>query len=41
METIISVTITGSSDMHYLDLYLINIFTKYRKAGDAQMLCSS
>ena len=32
METIISVTITGSSDMHYLDLYLINIFTKYRKA---------
>ena len=32
METIISVTITGSSDMHCLDLYLINIFTKYRKA---------
>ena len=31
METIISVTIAGSSDMHCLDLYLINIFTKYRK----------
>ena len=31
METI-SVAITGSSDMRYLDLYLINIFTKSRKA---------
>ena len=31
METI-SVAITGSSDMRCLDLYLINIFTKSRKA---------
>ena len=28
----ISVAITGSSDMRCLDLYLINIFTKSRKA---------
>ena len=28
---IISVAITGSYDMHGLDLYLINIFTKSRK----------
>ena len=31
METI-SVAISGSSDMRCLDLYLINIFTKSRKA---------
>ena len=31
METI-SVAMTGSSDMHCLDLYLTNIFTKSRKA---------
>ena len=28
----ISVAITGSSDMRCLDLYLINIFTKSKKA---------
>ena len=31
MKTI-SVAITGSSNMRWLDLYLINIFTKSRKA---------
>ena len=31
METI-SVAITGSSDMHYPDLHIINTFTKSRKA---------
>ena len=31
METI-SVAINGSSNVHYFDLYLINIFTKSRKA---------
>ena len=29
---IISVAITGSSDMRCFDLYLVNIFTKSRKA---------
>ena len=31
METI-SVAITGSSDMHYPDLHLINTYTKSREA---------